>query len=83
MIRNLEPSERRLPPHFGAERIARIVDRLDAATRPEHSNMPGSRFHSLKGDRVEPDAVAVSSNVRITFCFDGEAAIDVNMEDYH
>lgn len=64
-------------------RIRRILDRLDAATRPDDMNLPGYKFHGLKGDRKGTFAVWVSGNWRITFRFDGGDAIDVNLEDYH
>jgi proteic killer suppression protein len=64
-------------------RIRRILDRLDAATKAADMNLPGNRFHGLKGDRKGTYAVSVSGNWRITFRFDGGDAIDVNLEDYH
>ena len=64
-------------------RIRRILDRLDASTKPEDMNIPGYKFHGLKGDRKGVFAVWVSANWRITFGFDGGDAINVNLEDYH
>ena len=64
-------------------RIRRILDRLEAATRPEDMNLPGYKFHGLKGDRKGAYAVSVSGNWRITFRFDSGDAVDVNLEDYH
>jgi toxin HigB-1 len=64
-------------------RIERMLDRLDAAIRPGEMNVPGWRFHALRGDRKGRWAVAVSGNLRLTFAFDGEDAIDVELEDYH
>lgn len=66
-----------------AERIRRILDRLDAAARPGDMNLPGYRFHGLKGDRKGSYAISVSGNWRITFRFDEGDAIEVNLEDYH
>ena len=66
-----------------APRTERMLDRLDAAVRPEDMNLPGYRFHPLKGGRKGEYAVSVSGNWRITFGFDGEKAINVNLEDYH
>jgi proteic killer suppression protein len=40
-------------------------------------------FHQLKGVRKDTYAVSVSGNWRITFKFDGENVIDVDLEDYH
>lgn len=64
-------------------RIERILDRLEAAARPEDMNIPGYKFHGLGGNRKGTYAVAVTGNWRITFEFDGEDAINVDMEDYH
>jgi proteic killer suppression protein len=46
-------------------------------------NLPGYRFHALKGDRKGTFTVAVSGNWRITFRFQEGDAFDVNLEDYH
>lgn len=64
-------------------RIERMLDRLDAAVKPEDMNIPGYKFHKLTGDRKGAYAVTVTGNWRITFQFDGEDAIDVDLEDYH
>lgn len=76
-------SDRRgIPAEFTA-RLSRLLDRLDAATRPEDMSLPGYRFHPLRGRRRGTYAVRVSGNWRLTFRFDGGDAIDVNLEDYH
>ena len=46
-------------------------------------NMPGFRFHSLRGGEKGRYAVDASGNWRITFGWDGEDAIDVDLEEYH
>jgi proteic killer suppression protein len=66
-----------------ADRIRRILDRLDAAAAPADMDLPGYRFHSLKGDRKGAYAVSVSGNWRITFRFERGDVVDVNLEDYH
>ena len=73
---------RGIPAQF-ASRLERMLDRLDAALRSEDMNLPGYRFHSLKGGRKGSYAVSVSGNWRLTFRFDGEDAADVDLEDYH
>jgi len=60
-----------------------MLDRLDASCHPQDMNLPGYRWHPLKGKRKGTYAVAVSGNLRITFRFDGLDAIDVDLEDYH
>ena len=66
-----------------AERIKRILDRLDAVARPEDMALPGFAFHALKGSRKGSYSVSVSGNWRITFGFTVGDATDVNLEDYH
>lgn len=73
---------RGIPAQNGA-RIERILDRLDTSSKSGDMDLPGYRFHPLKGERAGEYAVSVSGNWRITFSFDGEDAIDVNLEDYH
>lgn len=73
---------RGIPAQF-AGRLTRVLDRLDVATRPEDMNLPGYRFHALRGRRRGSYAVTVSGNWRLTFRFEGEDAVDVNLEDYH
>jgi toxin HigB-1 len=64
-------------------RIERILARLDVAVRPEEMNLPGWRFHALRGDQRGRYAVDASGNWRITFAFEGEDAVEVDLEDYH
>jgi len=66
-----------------ADRVRRILTQLNASKRPENMNLPGYRFHELKGRRRGTFAVNVSGNYRITFGWDGEDAVDVDLEDYH
>ena len=66
-----------------SERILRLLDRLDAALKPEEMNLPGYRFHRMKGDRKHAFSVSVSGNWQITFRFEDGDAVDVNLEDYH
>ena len=71
-----------IPAQYGS-RLLRILDRLDATTKPEDMNLPGFKFHGLTGDRKGTYAVSVTGNWRMTFKFNGEDAIDVELEDYH
>ena len=66
-----------------SDRTTRILVRLDAAFDPTDMNVPGLRFHSLMGDQKGRYSVTVTGNWRITFGWDGEDAIDVDLEDYH
>jgi proteic killer suppression protein len=76
-------SDSRKIPAGRAERIERQLDRLDVSTHPEDMNLPGWKWHPLKGDRKGTYVVAVSGIWRITFRFDGDDAFDVDLEDYH
>lgn len=65
------------------ERVRRVLNQLNAARRPEDMNLPGNRFHALKGRRKGTYAVDASGNDRITFRWDGDDAADVDLEDDH
>ncbi|MFZ9180081.1 MAG: type II toxin-antitoxin system RelE/ParE family toxin [Limnohabitans sp.] len=71
-----------IPAQYGA-RIERMLDRLDAAKEAKDMDLPGYKFHALKGERKGDCAVSVNGNWRITFAFEDEDAVDVNLEDYH
>lgn len=64
-------------------RLMRILDALDKARFPEAMNIPGLDFHRLKGKRADTYSVSISGNWRLTFCWNGEDASDVDVEDYH
>jgi len=70
-----------LPEH--ADKIARILDRLDASISPADMNLPGYRLHELKGQDADTWSVTVNANWRITFKFEGQNAFSVNYLDYH
>lgn len=65
------------------DRVRRILERLDAARIVEEMDVPGLRFHPLKGTEQGRFSVWVTRNWRITFGWDGEDAVDVDLEDYH
>ena len=73
---------RGIPAQFGP-RIERVLDRLDACVKAADMDVPGLRFHPLKGERAAEFAVSVFGNWRITFGFDRGDATDANLEDYH
>jgi len=64
-------------------RIARILTALNAATKPADMNLPGLRWHPLGKMAPGRYAVEASGNWRITFAWEGEDAVDVDLEDYH
>jgi proteic killer suppression protein len=75
-------SYKAIPAQYAA-RIERVLDRLDAIVVPEDMNLPGYKFHELKGKRKGVYSVSVTGNWRITFRFDGDNVIEVDLEDYH
>jgi proteic killer suppression protein len=65
------------------DRVRRILLALDAAAAADQMNVPGLKFHALKGKEKGRYSVWVSGNYRMAFAFDGEDATDVDLEDYH
>lgn len=66
-----------------SNRLARILDRLNAASDIKDMNYPGPFLHQLSGDKKGFHSVRVSGNWRIFFQFiDGDAYV-VNYDDYH
>ena len=66
-----------------ADKIARMLARLDEATRPEQLDLPGFRLHPLKGDLAGYWSITVRANWRIIFRFEQGDATDVDLVDYH
>lgn len=64
------------------DRVRRILAALSAASAPEQLNVPGWRFHGLLG-KPKRYALDASGNYRITFGFEGQDAVAVDIEDYH
>ena len=70
-------------PVKNVERLTIVLRRLDAVKRPEHMNLPVLFFHPLKGEEKGRYSVRVTGNYRLTFGWDGDDAIEVDLEDYH
>ena len=66
-----------------ADRLERILDRLNAANVIKDMNYPGSNLHKLTGDKKGQYAVKVYENWRVFFEFSGGNAYVVNYDDYH
>jgi len=66
-----------------APKLRRVFGLLNEASVPQALNLPGLRFHALKGDLAGHWAVWISGNWRVTFTFDGTDAILVDYQDYH
>ena len=70
-----------IPEH--ANRLGKILDRLNAASDIKDMNYPGSFLHQLRGNKKGQYAVKVSGNWRVFFEFiEGDAFI-VDYDDYH
>ena len=63
-------------------RLTRRLDALNAARRPEDLNVPGFDFHKLRG-KPSRYTVHVNGPWCVTFAWDGEDAVDVDLENYH
>ncbi len=66
-------------------KLTRQLGTLDAASSPDGMNIPGWRFHRLKGEEDGRYAVWVDENWRLTFGWsdEGADAVDVDYLDYH
>ena len=64
------------------ERVRRRLDALNAARKPEDMNIPGFQFHKLRGKPVRY-TVHVNGPWCVTFGWDGEDAVQVDLEQYH
>ncbi|MDX2203853.1 MAG: type II toxin-antitoxin system RelE/ParE family toxin [Hyphomicrobiaceae bacterium] len=68
-----------------ATKLRRQLGALEVANSPQGMNIPGWRYHALKGQDKGRWAVWVDQNWRLTFAWsdDGPDAVDVDYEDYH
>jgi proteic killer suppression protein len=63
-------------------RIKRILSILDAGEDIRDLDVPGFRFHALKG-RPKRYSMRVTGNWRVTFEWDSKTANGIDLEDYH
>lgn len=66
-----------------ADRLGKILDRLNAASDLKDMSYPGSGLHALSGNRKGQHAVSVSGNWRVIFVFENGDAHQVDYDDYH
>jgi toxin HigB-1 len=64
------------------KRLKVRLSRLDAATQPEEMNAAGFNFHRLQGKPTRY-TVHVNGPWCLTFGWDGEDAVRVDLEQYH
>lgn len=81
--RYAETGDHSKPSVQNLRRLDRILERLESAVVVEDMNVPGWRFHALKGKLAGRYAVDASGNWRVTFSWDEGDAEDVDLEDYH
>lgn len=65
------------------DRIIRRLEVLDVASVPEDMNLPGFKFHALKGHKPTRYTVHVNGPWCITFEFIRADAWSVDLEQYH
>jgi len=65
------------------KRLRQILALLATAGTVEDMNLPGLKFHQLKGNLAGFYAVSVSGNWRVLFRFEDGQASEVNLIDYH
>ncbi|HEY5238610.1 MAG TPA: type II toxin-antitoxin system RelE/ParE family toxin [Rhizomicrobium sp.] len=64
-------------------RISRILSILESGEGLGDLDVPGFRFHALKGFDPKRYSMRVTGNWRITFVWEGGLATAVDLEDYH
>jgi proteic killer suppression protein len=64
-------------------RIRRILSVLESGESLGDLDVPGFRFHSLKGHDPRRYSMRVTGNWRITFSWRDGIACGVDLEDYH
>ena len=64
-------------------RIERILSILESGESLSDLDVPGFRFHALKGFDPRRYSMRVTGNWRIAFTWGGGTANTVDLEDYH
>ncbi len=64
------------------DRLRRRLDALNVAREPDDMNVPGFDFHKLRG-KTTRYTVHVNGPWCLTFGWEGENAIAVDLENYH
>jgi proteic killer suppression protein len=64
-------------------KVTRILAALNVAVQPGELDIPGLGFHPLTGDRKGTYSVWVRGNWRVTFRWDENGPLAVDLEDYH
>ena len=64
-------------------RVKRILSALESAESISDLDVPGFRFHALKGFVPRRYSMRVTGNWRVTFGWEDGVAGAVDLEDYH
>ncbi len=64
-------------------RIRRILSILDVGEDIRDLDVPGFRFHALKGFQPRRYSMRVTANWRVTFEWLDKTAYAIELEDYH
>ena len=82
--RFFEEGKKKGIPSNMVDRIGRRLAALDDCTSlTDLGQFPGFKLHPLKGARRGEWVVWVTGSWRITFRFEGDDVVDINLEDYH
>ena len=65
------------------KRLTIILQRLNAAVKPDDLNLPGMQFHPLTGNLKGFYSVSINGNWRVIYRFEGQDAVMVDYIDYH
>lgn len=71
-----------IQPHH-AEKLSRLLARLDSAKIPQDMNIPSWNLHPLSGNLLGHWSVKVNANWRLTFKLENGHAEVVDYQDYH
>lgn len=74
---------RRLPPDIQRTARRKLLQLNAATTARDMAVPPGNRLEALKGERAGEYSVRVNDQWRICFRWQGSAACDVEIVDYH
>ena len=77
-----EGDGRKVQPAY-ADKLERILARLEVASEANDMDLPGFRLHPLKGDLAGLWSVRVTGNWRVVFRFEGGHAGEIDLIDYH
>jgi len=78
-----EKGDRRKVQSEYADKIERILARLEESSTIDNMDIPGFRLHQLRENLAGRWVVSVSGNWRVVFRFEEGHASEVDLLDYH